>query len=164
MEIPHNLDRVYLGTVNGEIVLLPLKGDSPSTLQPHKIAIDPRNLIDEEGDETAIYEIHGLKIDAIGRIVVVTAKGIYIFDPSLQNLIWKFEENFPDITDIERLEGYSPESKRLELDRSKRFAYWLVGKGRLYVIDLSNLTFVVKGMSIAQDKDGKAFYAKIIVV
>lgn len=154
IEPSESLDRVYLGTVNGEVVMMPLQ-NGQNQLKAKKVALKPRKVIDEDGLNTEIFEIHGLKIDAIGRVVVVNAKGFYIFDPSLSNLIWKLEENMPGISDIERLEAYAEDITRLKLDQGRRYAYWIVGKSTLNVIDLSNLQMVVQGMKLTQIKDGK---------
>jgi hypothetical protein len=36
-----------------------------------------------------------------------------------------------------------------------RFAYWIVGKNTLNVVDLSNFEFVVKELKLTQNGDGK---------
>lgn len=119
-----------------------------------KVALEPREVVDELGVDTEIFEIHGLKIDAIGRVVVVNAVGFYVFDPMLENIVWKLEENIPGINDIERLEAYSEDKSRLKLDRARRYAYWIVGKCTLNVIDLSNFQIVVQNLKLSQNKDG----------
>jgi hypothetical protein len=84
------------------------------------MALKPASFVNEDGEDEKVYEIHGLQIDAVGRVVAVNAAGIYVLDQNLENVLWEFKDEGMGVSDVERLEGYGEDIERLRLDENGR--------------------------------------------
>lgn len=131
-----NLDRLYYGTVNGDIIMVPFN----STLAPSKVSLKPvRIKLFEYNEEDEIYEIHGIKLDYAGRVWTTNAAGLFVFDQSLKQMLFYMPDERPG---GERVDNYMEDIRRLQTDYNKRYIYWLLAGCIIRVIDTFNCSIV----------------------
>ena len=125
------LDRLYYGTVNGDIVCMPFD----SKTFPAKATLKPVNLtLPGDAEPTTIYEVQGLQLDYAGRVWACNAGGLFVFNPQLNQNLFFMPDDRPA---IERSDNYLEDLRRLAVDYNKRVLYWLLAGCVLRIIDTS---------------------------
>lgn len=158
-----NIDRLYYGTVNGEVVCLPFN----SAVVPAKACLKPVTLKSQQDpDPTVIYEVQGLKLDYANRVWVCNAAGLFCFSPGLDKNLFFMPDDRPA---NERIDNYLEDLRRLETDYNKRYIYWLLAGCILRVLDTSTCAAVgpdfqfnrASGLTVRQwrvSPDGQVLY------
>ena len=114
-----SIDRLYYGTINGDVVLLPLSNLFP----PSKAVLRPTVLRVPGEEPLQVFEVHGLKLDYAGRVWTCNASGLFVFDQSLTQSLFYMPDDRPD---IEKADNYMEDIRRLQTDYNKRIVYWLM--------------------------------------
>ena len=149
--ICHKNECIYTGNVNGEVISVPVRQNQDTNSRKIVLGFLPY----KEGELAGMYGIHGLALDAVGRVIAVNALGLYIIDSELNRVENYFSEDDHGAKTEERFEYYDDKFRRLKLDRSLRFAYWITGRASLTVIDLKTNQFVVKKFVLSRNDLGK---------
>ena len=126
-----SIDRLYYGTVNGELILLPLS----AALSPAKCVLNPTVLRVPKEPPMTVYEAHGLKLDYAGRVWATNASGLFAFDPLLSQNLFFMPDDRPD---LEKADNYLEDIRRLATDYNKRTLFWLMAGCILRTIDTAD--------------------------
>jgi hypothetical protein len=113
------IDRVYYGTVNGDVILLPLNGSVP----PAKFVLNPTTLRVPNESPLKVFEVHGLKLDYAGRVWATNAAGLFVFDALLRQNLFFMPDDRPD---LEKADNYMEDIRRLATDYNRRTVFWLM--------------------------------------
>lgn len=140
-----NGDRVYYGTIDGDIVLMPLVPG----VAPGKTVLNPVPILDSKDDLiTELYEVHGLQLDYAGRVWAANAAGLFCFDASLQQCLFFMGDNRPP---LEKDNDYTEGQRRLQTDYNKRYIYWLMAGHIVRVIDTHTCKLVTQDYQFNRD-------------
>jgi len=128
---PDSIDRLYYGTVDGAVVLLPLG----TSIQPNRVALKPLSLqVPGEPQPVEFYEVNGIKLDYAGRVWVVNAAGLFVFDQYLSQCLFFMPDNRPV---QEKIHCYEESVGRIQTDYNRRYVFWLLAGGIIRTIDTS---------------------------